>query len=83
MELVVGQRGRFGVTRGVEQAPVGSAQGSDRVRIERRRLPNRDCLQDQKRRDELAQLGGIEHVGLAQMLGDRLDVRIARGTHAA
>ena len=82
VELVVGRCGRCGVAGGVEQPPVGGPQGSDRLRTERRRLPNRDGFEDQQGRDELAQLGGIEQVGLPQVIGDRLDVRIGRRSHA-
>jgi hypothetical protein len=81
VELVVGLYGRRGVTGGVPHPLVGGPQGGDRLRIERWRLPNRDALEDQHGRDELAQLGRIEQVGLAQMLGDRLEIRIARRIH--
>jgi hypothetical protein len=82
VELVVGQRGRGGVTRGFKQSPIGGPQLGDRLRVEWRRLPQRDALEDQQGRNELAQLGGIEQIRLAQMLGDRLNVWIARAIRA-
>ncbi len=83
MEIVIGPRGRRGIMRGVVQSLVGGPQRGDLLVVERRRLADRDALQDQQRRDELAQLPGIEHVGLAQVSGDLLDVRIARAPHTA
>ena len=81
MEFIVGVRCRRRVTRRVVQAPVGSPQAGDRLRVERRRLQDRGSLEYQQRRYELAQLGRVEQIGLAQMLGERLDVRIARSAH--
>jgi hypothetical protein len=64
------------------QAGLGGGRGDrHRVRVERRRLPERDRLEHKHERDKLAQLGGIEESAW-QMIGDRLDFRIACGSHA-
>ena len=82
VELVVGGHRPRGVTRRLAEPLIGGPQRGDPLRVERRRVPDGDALEHQQRRDELAQLRRIEEIGPPQMVGQRLDVRSARWTHA-